>query len=166
MQGYFVKHFIFFFKVHPLSKEQKVSQYSTKSPGLNHLEISVVSHQFLFSKTATGLPIHHSSRLNRRTFSKPLFKSIFGKQNTNCHTTPDSSILVDTDYLNRFELCVEVYTLPTSPVSAISPSWDPNTETLSSHACFYLTVILKGTRSPLSERKFSGRVAERTRHKS
>jgi hypothetical protein len=27
--------------------------------------------------------------------------------NTNCHTTPDSSIPVVTDYLNRFELCAE-----------------------------------------------------------
>jgi hypothetical protein len=35
--------------------------------------------------------------------------------NTHCHTTPDSSILVDTDYSNRFELCEEGYTLPTSP---------------------------------------------------
>jgi hypothetical protein len=35
--------------------------------------------------------------------------------NTNCHTTPDSSIPVDTDYSNRFELCAEGYTLPTSP---------------------------------------------------
>jgi hypothetical protein len=43
-------------------------------------------------------------------------------KNTNCHTTPDSSIPVDTDYSNRFELCVEGYTLPTSPISAISPS--------------------------------------------
>jgi hypothetical protein len=31
-------------------------------------------------------------------------------------------IPVDTDYSNRFELCAEGYTLPTSPVSAISPS--------------------------------------------
>jgi hypothetical protein len=46
---------------------------------------------------------------------KPLFKSIFGKQNTNCHTTPDSSIPVDTEYSNRFELYAEGYTLPTSP---------------------------------------------------
>jgi hypothetical protein len=45
-----------------------------------------------------------------------------GFKNTNCHTTPDSSIPVDTDYSNRFELRVEGYTLPTSPVSAISPS--------------------------------------------
>jgi hypothetical protein len=67
MQGYFVKHFIFF-KAHPLLKEQEVFQYRTKSPGLNHLGISAVSHWFLFSKTATRLPIHHSSRLNRQTF--------------------------------------------------------------------------------------------------
>jgi hypothetical protein len=42
--------------------------------------------------------------------------SLFAKViNTNCHTTPDSSIPVDTDYSNRFELCAEGYTLPTSP---------------------------------------------------
>jgi hypothetical protein len=35
--------------------------------------------------------------------------------NTNCHTTSDSSIPVDTDYSNRFELYAEGYTLPTSP---------------------------------------------------
>jgi hypothetical protein len=43
-------------------------QYRTKSPGLNHPGISAVSHWFSFSKTAIGLPVHHSSRLNRRTF--------------------------------------------------------------------------------------------------
>ena len=52
-------------------------------------------------------------------------------RNTNCHTTPDSSIPVDTDYSNRFQLCAEGYTLPTSPVSAISPSRDPNAGSLS-----------------------------------
>jgi hypothetical protein len=62
MQGYFAKHFVFF-KAHPLSKEQEVFQHRTKSPGLNHPGI-----WFSFSKTATGLPVHHSSRLNRRTF--------------------------------------------------------------------------------------------------
>ena len=40
----------------------------TKSPGLNHPGISVVSHWFSFSKIATGLPIHHSSRFNSQTF--------------------------------------------------------------------------------------------------
>jgi hypothetical protein len=65
-------------------------------------------------------------------------KSIFGKQNTNCHTTPDSSIPVDTNYSNRLELCAEGYTLPTSPDSAISPSWDPNAESLSFLARPYL----------------------------
>jgi hypothetical protein len=67
MQGYFVKHFIFF-KARPLPKEQEVFQYRTKSPRLNHPGISAVSHWFSFSKIATGLPVHHSSRLNRRTF--------------------------------------------------------------------------------------------------
>jgi hypothetical protein len=67
MQGCFVKHFVLC-KAHPLPKEQEVFQYRTKSPGLNHPGILAVSHWFSFSKTATGLPVHHSSRLNRRTF--------------------------------------------------------------------------------------------------
>jgi hypothetical protein len=67
MQGYFVKHFIFL--KHILSqRSRKFFQYRTKSPGLNHPGISAVSHWFSFSKTATGLPVHHSSRLNRQTF--------------------------------------------------------------------------------------------------
>jgi hypothetical protein len=45
---------------------------------------------------------------------------------------------VDTNYSNRFELCAEGYTLPTSPVPAISPSWDPNVESLSFLARPYL----------------------------
>jgi hypothetical protein len=63
MQGCFEKHFVIC-KAHPLQKEQDVFQYRTKSPGLNHLGISAVSHWFSFPKTATGLPVHHSSRLN------------------------------------------------------------------------------------------------------
>jgi hypothetical protein len=62
--GLFCKTFCIF-KAHPLPNKQKVFQYRTKSPGLNHPGISAVSHLFSFSKTATGL---HSSRLNRRTF--------------------------------------------------------------------------------------------------
>jgi hypothetical protein len=72
MQGCFVKHFVFF-KAHPLPKEQEVFQYRTKSPGLNHPGISAVSHWFSFSKIATGLPVHHSSQLNCRTFLKTTF---------------------------------------------------------------------------------------------
>jgi hypothetical protein len=67
MQDCFEKHFVFC-KAHPLQKEQEVFQYRTKSPGLNHPGISAVSHWFSFSKTATVLPVHHSSRLNRRSF--------------------------------------------------------------------------------------------------
>jgi hypothetical protein len=44
---------------------------------------------------------------------------------------PDSSIPVDTDYSNRFQLCAEMYTLPTSPVSVIPPSRDPSAGSLS-----------------------------------
>jgi hypothetical protein len=65
--GLFCKHFVFF-KAHPLPEEQEVFQYRKKSPRLNHPGISAVSHWFSFSTTATGLPVHHSSRLNRRTF--------------------------------------------------------------------------------------------------
>jgi hypothetical protein len=43
-------------------------QNRTKSYGLNHPEMLAVSHRFLLPKTATGLPVHHSSRLKRRTF--------------------------------------------------------------------------------------------------
>jgi hypothetical protein len=64
--------------------------------------------------------------------------------NTNCHTTPDLSILVDTDYLNRFELCTEGYTLPASPALRSHGQWDPNLNLfLSSHA-LTLTVLQEG----------------------
>jgi hypothetical protein len=66
--GLFCKTFCIFFKAHPLPKEQEVFNIRTKSPGLNHPGISAVSHWFSFSKTATGLPVHHSSRLNRWNF--------------------------------------------------------------------------------------------------
>jgi hypothetical protein len=66
--GLFCKIF-YIFKAHPLLKEQEVFfKYRTKSPVLNHPGISVVSHWFSFSKRATGLPVHHSSWLDRRTF--------------------------------------------------------------------------------------------------
>jgi hypothetical protein len=122
--GLFCKTFCIFQSASSPKGGGSFFQYRTKSPGLNHPGISAVSHWFSFSKIAIGLPVHHSSRLNRRTFLKTTFSNapFFLKQNTNCHTTPDSSIPVDIDYLNRFELCAEGYTLPTSPVSAISPS--------------------------------------------
>jgi hypothetical protein len=59
---------LYIFQAHPIPKEQDVFQYRTKSPGLNHLDISTISHWFSFSKIAIGLPVHHSSRLNRQTF--------------------------------------------------------------------------------------------------
>jgi hypothetical protein len=51
-------------------------QYRTKSPGLNHPDISAVSHWFSFSKRATGIPVHHSSRLNLEPF-KTTFQKHF-----------------------------------------------------------------------------------------
>jgi hypothetical protein len=67
---------------------------------------------------------------------------------SNCHTTPDSSIPVDTDYSNRFQLCAEGYTLSTSPVSAISPSRDPNVGSLSFPIRPNLNGYLEGVRPP------------------
>jgi hypothetical protein len=67
MQSCF-ENILYFCKAHPLQKEQEVFQYYNKIPGLNHPGISAVSHWFSFSKTATGLPVHHSSRLNSQTF--------------------------------------------------------------------------------------------------
>jgi hypothetical protein len=68
--------------------------------------------------------------------------------NTNCHTTPDSSIPVDTDYSNRFELCAEGYTLPTSPALWSHGQWDPNPNLFLSSHVLSLTVIPEGVRPP------------------
>jgi hypothetical protein len=59
MQGCFVKHFVFC-KAHPLPKEQEVFQHRTKSPGLNHPDISAVSHWFSFSKVIRVKTLHHT----------------------------------------------------------------------------------------------------------
>jgi hypothetical protein len=63
----------------------------TQKRGVAHFSHSTTTERpapvafILFPKTPT------------RTF--PFYED----QNTNCHTTPDSSIPVDTDYLNRFQ---------------------------------------------------------------
>ena len=142
----FWKTFCIFAKRILSKRSRKFFNIRTKSPGLNHPGISAVSHWFLFSKIATGLPVHHSSRLNRRTFLKTTFLktiSFFGKQNINCHTIPDSSIPVDTDYSNRFELCAEGYTLPTSSALRSHGQWDPNPTLFLSPHVLTLTVIRK-----------------------
>ena len=64
----FWKTFCIFAKRILSKRSRKFFSIITKSPGLNHPGISAVSHWFSFSKTATGLLVHHSSRLNRRTF--------------------------------------------------------------------------------------------------
>jgi hypothetical protein len=66
--GLFCKTFCIFSKRILSQRSRKFFNIRTKSPGLNHPGISAVSHWFSFSKTATGLPVHHSSRLNRQTF--------------------------------------------------------------------------------------------------
>ena len=145
----FEKHFVFC-KAHPLQKEQEVFQYYNKIPWTKPSRYLSSSHWFLFSKTATGLPVHHSSRLNRRTFLKTSFlkRTLFWKQNINCHTIPDSSIPLDIDYSNRFELCAEVYTLPTSPALRSHDQWDPNPNLFLPLHVLTLTVIPEGVRLP------------------
>ena len=69
-------------------------------------------------------------------------------RNTNCHTIPDSSIPVDTDYSNRFRLCAEGYTLPTSPALRSHGQWDPNPNLFLSSHVLTLTVIPEGVRPP------------------
>jgi hypothetical protein len=69
-------------------------------------------------------------------------------RNTNCHTIPDSSIPVDTDYSNRFRLCAEGYTLPTSPALRSHGQWDPNPKLFPSLYVRTLTVIAEGVRPP------------------
>jgi hypothetical protein len=69
-------------------------------------------------------------------------------RNTNCHTIPDSSIPVDTDYSNRFRLCAEGYTLPTSPALRSHGQWDPNLKLFPSLYVRTLTVIPEGVRPP------------------
>jgi hypothetical protein len=67
MQGCFVK-FLYFAKRILSQRSRKFFNIRAKSPGLKHPGISAVSHWFSFSKTAIGLPVHLSSRLNRQTF--------------------------------------------------------------------------------------------------
>jgi hypothetical protein len=78
IQGYFVKHFVFF-KAHPLPKEQEVFQYRTKSPGLNHPGISAVSHWFHFQKQLLDFPstIAHGSTAGpfKTAFQKHFWKT-------------------------------------------------------------------------------------------
>jgi hypothetical protein len=79
----------------------------------------------------------------------PLTHFLFAEViNTNCHTTPDSSIPVDTDYWNRFEHCAEGYTLPTSPALRSHGQLDPNPNLFLSSHVLTLTVIPEGLRPP------------------
>jgi hypothetical protein len=71
--GLFCKTFCIFQSASSPKGAGSFFQYRTKSPRLNHPGISTVSHWFSFSKIATGLPVHHSSRLNRQTFLKTTF---------------------------------------------------------------------------------------------
>jgi hypothetical protein len=66
--GLFCKTFCIFQSASSPKGAGSFSTLEQNPPELNHPGISVVSHWFLFSKTATGLPVHHSSRLNRQTF--------------------------------------------------------------------------------------------------
>jgi hypothetical protein len=98
----------------------------------SYLKVFPIVLKITKNSTATELPapLASVSFLTPIYSHIPLFMKLIEK-GSNCHTIPDSSIPVDTDYSNRFQLCAEGYTLPTSPVSAISPSRDPNAGSLS-----------------------------------
>jgi hypothetical protein len=99
-----LKNILYFCKAHPLQKEQEVFQYYNKIPCTKPSRYLRSSHWFHFQKQLLDFPstIAHGSSAEpfKNHFSQNhLF---FGKQNINCHTIPDSSIPVDTDYSNRF----------------------------------------------------------------
>jgi hypothetical protein len=82
-------------------------------------------------------------------FKTTFQKHFFGKQNTNCHTTPDSSIPVDADYSNRFSNSAQrctLYPLVRFLQSHCREIRMPNLF-LSSHV-LTLTVIPEGVRPP------------------
>jgi hypothetical protein len=66
--GLFCKTFYIFQSASSPKGAESFFDIEQKSPRLNHPGISAVFRRFLFSRTATGLPIHHISWLNRRTF--------------------------------------------------------------------------------------------------
>jgi hypothetical protein len=73
--------------------------------------ILVVSHRFLLKKTTTGLLVHHSSRLNRRTFQNHFSKIFLENKALIVNPSHDSSIFMDMDYSNRFLNSTQRYTL-------------------------------------------------------
>jgi hypothetical protein len=66
--GLFLKNILYYAKRILSKRSRKFFNIRTKPPGLNHPGISTFSHWFSFPKTATGLPVHHSSRFNSQTF--------------------------------------------------------------------------------------------------
>jgi hypothetical protein len=109
------------------SPKKEVAHFHTQPP----LSFLLPWHCFYFQK-------HTHSHIS-------LFAEVI---NTNCHTTPDSSIPVDTYYLNRLELYVEGYTLPTSLALRSHGQWDSNLNLFPSSHVLTLTVIPEGVRPP------------------
>jgi hypothetical protein len=86
--------------------------------------------------TLTRSPFSKNQQISKGEYKRtqqPTFTRVMGKSDIMHGICGAQNILqkqqyfmqdipVDTDYSNRFELCAEGYTLPTSPVSAISPS--------------------------------------------
>jgi hypothetical protein len=82
-------------------------------------------------------------------FQKHPHTSLFTEiKNTNCHTTPDSSIPVDTDYSNRFQTLRRGVHFTTSPALRYHGQWDPNPDLFPSLHVLNLTVIPEGVRPP------------------
>jgi hypothetical protein len=97
--------------------------------------------------TTTELPAPVAPfSFQRHTYTHTYFPVPGCCRNANCHTTPDSSIPVDTDYSNRFKLCAEGYTLPSSPALRSQAQWDPNPNLFPSSHILTLMVIPEGVR--------------------
>jgi hypothetical protein len=69
-----LKNILYFFKAHPLQKEQKFFSIITKSPGLNHPGISAVPTGFHFQKQLLDFP----STIAHGSTAKP-FKNHFSQ---------------------------------------------------------------------------------------
>jgi hypothetical protein len=109
----------------------------------------VVSHRFSFSKTATGLLVHHSSRLNHQIIKNHFSKAFSENKTLIVIPSHKSSISVDMDYLNMFLNSAQMCTL--YPVVWFMQSHRREIRmpklSLPLHE-FTLVVILKETRPP------------------
>ena len=122
----------------------------TKSPGLNHPDISAVSHCFFFKKQLLDFP----STIAHGSTAGP-FKNHFSQK----HHFFENKTLIAIPHQTRpyqwtqtirigFNICAEGYTLPISPALRSHGQLDPNPDLFPSLHVLNLTVIPEGVRPP------------------